>query len=69
MVVEGAAGMGKSALVAIARAEAEARDVRVLWVRCAELERDWAFGAARQLVEPVLAAAAPAERAQTRRER
>jgi DNA-binding CsgD family transcriptional regulator len=55
LVVEGPAGIGKSSLVAAARAAAAAAGLRVLAARGAELERDFAFGVARQLFEPALA--------------
>jgi DNA-binding CsgD family transcriptional regulator len=62
VVVEGPAGMGKTALLAGARASAEARGMRVLRGRGAELEREFAFGVVRQLFEPALAGASPDER-------
>src|SRR5947209_1470561 len=62
VVVEGPAGMGKTALLGGVRASAESRGLRVLRGRGAELEREFAFGVVRQLFEPALAAASPAER-------
>src|SRR5215831_9163799 len=62
VVVQGPAGMGKTALLSGARPSAEAGGMRVLRGRGAELEREFAFGVVRQLFEPVLAAASPAER-------
>jgi DNA-binding CsgD family transcriptional regulator len=62
LVIEGPAGIGKSALLGAARAAARRRDLRVLAARGAELERDFAFGVARQLLEPALAAAVAAGR-------
>jgi hypothetical protein len=63
VVVEGPAGIGKTAIMAAARTRAESLGIRVLRARGAELERDFAFGVVRQLLEPVLAAAPAAERA------
>jgi hypothetical protein len=63
VVIEGPAGIGKTAVLLAARTAAAGQDMRVLRSRGAELERDFAFGVVRQLFEPVLAEAAPAERA------
>jgi DNA-binding CsgD family transcriptional regulator len=63
VVVEGPAGIGKTALLATARAGAAGRGMRVLRSRGTELERDFAFGVVRQLFEPVLAEASDLERA------
>jgi DNA-binding CsgD family transcriptional regulator len=62
VVVEGPAGMGKTAVLIGCRALAEARGMRVLRSRGAELEREFAFGVVRQLFEPALAGASAAER-------
>jgi DNA-binding CsgD family transcriptional regulator len=62
VVVEGPAGIGKSAVLAAARAAAEDGTTRVLRARGAELERDFAFGVVRQLFEPLLWEASAAER-------
>jgi DNA-binding CsgD family transcriptional regulator len=51
LVVEGPAGIGKSALAAEARARASERAMDVLAARGVELERDFAFGACLQLFE------------------
>jgi DNA-binding CsgD family transcriptional regulator/tetratricopeptide (TPR) repeat protein len=58
-LVEGAAGIGKSRLLAEAR-ERAGDSMRVLSARGSELEREFPFGVVRQLFEPVLAD--PAER-------
>ncbi|HEY3241516.1 MAG TPA: AAA family ATPase, partial [Acidimicrobiia bacterium] len=54
MVVEGVPGIGKTRVLQAAEAQAEAVGIRVLAARCSELERDFAFGAVRQLLDPVL---------------
>jgi DNA-binding CsgD family transcriptional regulator len=55
VVIEGPAGIGKTALLAAARRDAEMRGMQVLGARGAELEREYAFGVVRQLLEPTLA--------------
>lgn len=50
-IVEGEAGLGKSRLLASARARAEAAGMQALAARGSELERAFAFGVARQLLE------------------
>ena len=50
LVVEGPAGIGKTALLAAGRDAAEGEGFRVLRARGAELEREFAFGVVRQLV-------------------
>lgn len=54
VVVEGAAGIGKSALLRAAVEAAHARGIRPLSARGSEVERDVPFGATRQLLEPAL---------------
>jgi DNA-binding CsgD family transcriptional regulator len=63
LVIEGPAGIGKTALLAAARAAAAKDGMRVLRSRGTELERDFAFGVVRQLFEPPLAEASELERA------
>ncbi len=63
VVVEGRAGIGKTALLGAARTAAASEGMRVLRARGAELERDFAFGVVRQLFEPALADASDSERA------
>src|SRR3954466_2349129 len=63
VVVEGPAGIGKSAVLAAARMASEDAATRFLRARGAELERDFAFGVVRQLFEPMLHEASAAERA------
>ena len=62
VVVEGPAGIGKTELLAAARSAAADGGMRVLRSRGTELERDFAFGVARQLFEPPLAEASELER-------
>ena len=64
LVVEGPAGIGKTVLLAVARDAAGREGFRVLRARGAELEREFAFGVVRQLVEPVVAGASEEERSQ-----
>ncbi|MGN6245467.1 MAG: BTAD domain-containing putative transcriptional regulator, partial [Motilibacteraceae bacterium] len=54
-LIEGPAGIGQTRLLAEVRAEA-AGDVVVLTARGSQLEREFAFGAVRQLFEPLLVA-------------
>lgn len=62
IILEGAAGIGKSAVLAAGMGAATASGARVLRARGAELERDFAFGVVRQLLEPALAELSPAAR-------
>ncbi|QKW23109.1 AAA family ATPase [Kitasatospora sp. NA04385] len=62
VLLEGVAGIGKSALLAYARARGRATGLRVLTARATELETSFAFGVVRQLLEPLLAGAAPEQR-------
>ncbi|GAA2629677.1 LuxR family transcriptional regulator [Actinomadura fulvescens] len=52
VVVEGPAGIGKTTLLAYARARAETLGLTVATARGTELEVDYAWGCARQLFEP-----------------
>lgn len=61
VVVEGAAGIGKTEFLRAVRAQAAARDVRVLAARGLEVESELAYGGVRQLLEPVFRASAPEE--------
>ena len=61
-VVEGAAGIGKTRLLAATRAEAQQAGMRVLGARGSELEREFAYGVVRQLFEPALTSAGHAGR-------
>src|SRR5215218_9151126 len=64
VVIEGPAGIGKTALLAAARTAAAGGGMRVLRSRGSELEREFAFGVVRQLFEPTLAEASEVERAE-----
>ena len=63
VVIEGPAGIGKTALLDHARATAQAAGARVLGARASELDRAFGFGVVLQLVEPPLAAAGAEGRA------
>lgn len=62
VVAWGQAGIGKTSLLTATREAAERRGMRVLSARAGQLEREFGFGVVRQLFEPLLAAATPAER-------
>jgi DNA-binding CsgD family transcriptional regulator len=62
VVVEGPAGIGKTALLAAARTAATASGMRVLRSRATEMETNFAFGVVRQLFEPALMEASEVER-------
>jgi tetratricopeptide (TPR) repeat protein len=62
VLIEGPAGVGKSRLLASARAAARDGGVRLLEARGAILEREFACGVARQLFEEAALAVAAAER-------
>jgi DNA-binding CsgD family transcriptional regulator len=61
--IEGAAGAGKSALIAAVVAGSDGDGLRILRAAGGELERGFAFGAIRQLFESVVVSAPAAERA------
>ena len=62
-VIEGPAGIGKTSLLRAVRGQAEAAGMRVLRGRGSELERTFAFGVMRQLLERPLADLDDEERA------
>ncbi len=62
ILVEGPAGIGKTSLLEAARAMAEEHEMRALAARATELEREFPFGAVRQLLEPPLREASAARR-------
>src|SRR5262245_60240897 len=57
LLIEGPAGIGKSALIAAIRERAADEGLAVLSARGAELEREFSFGVVRQLFESALARA------------
>src|SRR5262249_52777549 len=63
LALEGPGGIGKTVLLSAARKMAVDSGFQLLRARGAELEREFAFGVVRQLVEALLAAASHAERA------
>ena len=63
LVIEGGAGIGKTALAAEAAARARRRGWQVLRGCGSELETGFAFGVVRQLLERMLADAGPEQRA------
>jgi DNA-binding CsgD family transcriptional regulator/tetratricopeptide (TPR) repeat protein len=62
VAIEGRAGMGKTRLVAEARALAAQSGFEVLVARSADLEQEFAYGVVRQLFEPYLASLSQDER-------
>src|SRR5262245_21688906 len=64
VVIEGTAGIGKTRLLAEARAIAGSAEMRVLAARGGELEGEFAYGIVRQLFEPLLAVVSPDLRAE-----
>lgn len=62
VLIEGAAGIGKTALFAAAAELAAQAEVSVMRARASELDRGFAQGVVRQLFEPALAAADERER-------
>ncbi len=63
VIVEGPAGIGKSAVLDYARHRAASQGMRVHVARGGSLERDLAHGVARQLLEPSVRAASDDQRA------
>jgi DNA-binding CsgD family transcriptional regulator len=61
VLVEGPAGIGKTTLLRMACVRAEVPGPRILTARGLALERGFAYGIARQLIEPVRATAGPGE--------
>lgn len=62
LLIEGSAGIGKTALLEAAARNARGAGLSVLAARATEIEREFPFGAVRQLLEPALRAAAPDDR-------
>jgi DNA-binding CsgD family transcriptional regulator/tetratricopeptide (TPR) repeat protein len=63
VVVEGAPGLGKTALLATVCRQASSVGMRVLMARGAELERNLPFGVVRQLFEPTMRELSASDRA------
>jgi DNA-binding CsgD family transcriptional regulator len=59
LLVEGPAGIGKTRLAEAALGHVAADGLTVARARCGELERDFPFGAVRQLLEPLVASLDP----------
>src|SRR6188508_2757263 len=55
LLVEGPAGIGKSALLEAARSRARSEGIRAISARGSLLEREFPFGVVRQLFEPAMA--------------
>lgn len=62
LTVEGPAGIGKTRLLAEIRARAALDDALLLEARGVEIERSFAFGVVRQLLEPAMAELSPTDR-------
>jgi DNA-binding CsgD family transcriptional regulator len=62
LVIEGPPGIGKTSLMAEARARGQQAGMRVLGARGSELERAFSYGVVRQLFEPFLVPLAGEER-------
>ena len=62
LLVEGPAGIGKTVLGHVAGGEARSQGMRVLRAAGSQLEQEFPYGVVRQLVDPVLRTAAPADR-------
>lgn len=64
LVIQGSAGIGKSALVRVLGEHAAGQGVQTLSARASELERDFGFGVVRQLLETRVIRAGGSERAE-----
>jgi len=62
LAIEGPPGIGKTALIAEAKALAQEAGVQVLGARGSELERSFSYGVVRQLFEPLFASLPADER-------
>jgi DNA-binding CsgD family transcriptional regulator len=60
--VEGPAGIGKTRLAEAALARASTTGLAIAKARCSELEREFPFGAVRQLLEPLVASLSEGDR-------
>jgi hypothetical protein len=66
LAVEGPPGIGKTALLAEAKAQGQKAGLQVLGARGSELERSFSYGVVRQLFEPFLLLLPADERAELR---
>jgi predicted ATPase len=64
LVIQGPAGIGKSALVRVLCEHAAEQGLQILTARASELERDFGFGVVRQLLETRVVRAGRSERAE-----
>jgi tetratricopeptide (TPR) repeat protein len=64
LVIQGAAGIGKSALVRVLCEHATEQGLQIMTARASELERDFGFGVVRQLLEARVVRAGEAEQAE-----
>src|SRR5947209_19839189 len=64
LVIQGAAGIGKSALLSALCEWASGQGVQTLTARASELEQAWSFGVGRQLLESRVVRAGAPERAE-----
>ena len=64
LIIQGAAGIGKSSLLRTACEQATAQGVQTLTARASELERDFGFGVVRQLLETHLVGCSESQRAE-----
>ena len=62
LAIEGPPGIGKTSLLVAAREIGESRGMLVLTARATEIEREFPYGAVRQLFESPLRSSVPAER-------
>jgi predicted ATPase len=69
VLLEGAAGVGKTALMGATASLARERGMQIFSAQGGELEQEYPFGLIRQLYEPLLAAAEPDRRQRLWKER
>src|SRR5437868_373982 len=64
LIIQGAAGIGKSALLRVLCQHATKQGTQTFTARASELEREFGFGVVRQLLEMRMVRAEPSERAE-----